>query len=717
LKRRVVLEASKPFQRPLKLHKRRPKATIFCGVLLVAFYLIVFFAVRDPLPSIVQRLVGVANALLVMALAYFAVTELAKKHKTFSFLKWRKIDTGQSLGGVLGALVMLWWLSPFAPIKIGVPTVEDMSRLMADELTVVVLMLSDPNLAVIQSPLPPPQAVEMARRIPKDADPYSLAMRALANREFAEAERQLDQAEARNPADHDKILVSRGQVDLYARNYDRGSAWYQTLVDQAQKDKKPLDPQLALQAAAAHALCGNMHRAAELVRKITDNPTGQDVTSNILPIGLNLQAAISICQGNYHDAESPTQQAQLTWEKQTGEESASFKGHMAASRNNQAVLYASQPRKYAGAESQFQGAKDLWIEVYGEGHARVASSLNNLAVLYAVQARFDEAEHTFDSAITNARNSLPPGHPDLAISLNACSELLNTVARFPEAQRYADEGEGLLKGAGLRYLPQVAATTNAQAALQASRGQYTDAAVRYRRGLELAKRALPEAHPFIGATIDQLARVDQLRGQYSETQTLSDQAVQIFTKALGDRHPNVATALNTLGMVYLQQDRRADAQKAFKRAQEIWAKDSNDKLPEAARSLAGIAGSASPRQWRTAVGDYRRAIRLVSEAFGGAGEQPDEDVKHPLVAQYQHDLASLYTAQGSSKDDFAQAESLYKNALATREALLPDPHPETVATLSGYAELLRKSGQKEDAAAMKKRARLMRERLPKEGDS
>jgi tetratricopeptide (TPR) repeat protein len=81
---------------------------------------------------------------------------------------------------------------------------------------------------------------------------------------------------------------------------------------------------------------------------------------------------------------------------------------------------------------------------------------------------------------------------------------------------------------------------------------------------------------------------------------------------------------------------------------------------------------------------YKRALAISEKALG-----PD----HPEVAESLNNLAELYGAQGR----YADAEPLYKRALAIREKALGPDHPEVAESLNDLAELYRAQGRYADA--------------------
>ena len=74
-----------------------------------------------------------------------------------------------------------------------------------------------------------------------------------------------------------------------------------------------------------------------------------------------------------------------------------------------------------------------------------------------------------------------------------------------------------------------------------------------------------------------------------------------------------------------------------------------------------------------------------------------------------NNLAVLYQAQGK----YADAEPLYKLALAIWEKALGPEHPHVATSLENYAALLRKTGRGNEAIRMKARAKAIRAKYTK----
>ena len=93
----------------------------------------------------------------------------------------------------------------------------------------------------------------------------------------------------------------------------------------------------------------------------------------------------------------------------------------------------------------------------------------------------------------------------------------------------------------------------------------------------------------------------------------------------------------------------------------------------------------------------KRFVAAVEEAEGFGPQDP-------RLATSLNDLAVLYEARGR----YAEAEPLYKRALAIVEKALGPEHPDVATSLENYAALLRKTERTTEAIKMKARAKAIR---------
>ena len=82
---------------------------------------------------------------------------------------------------------------------------------------------------------------------------------------------------------------------------------------------------------------------------------------------------------------------------------------------------------------------------------------------------------------------------------------------------------------------------------------------------------------------------------------------------------------------------------------------------------------------------------------------------HPGTARSLNNLAGLYKQQGR----YADAEPLYKRALAIFELTFKSEHPEVLKILGNYVQLLKATNRKGRAAEMEARLNVLRRKISK----
>ena len=680
--------------------RQQRKATIISAAILVVFLALVFFVLPPNLPWGMQKLVGVLNALLVMLLAIFGVKEFGEKYRTFNLPLLKKIDTGIVVGCALGLLVLGWWMSPFAPIVAGTHGAEEVAVLLGDEITLAVLVMPDTMLAVIEPPVPPSRAAAISERIAADADIHSRLIKAIAERRYIEAEVLAKRAQDAG-VDAGLVALARGQLAVYSGQYEDAPRLFDVAVAEGG------DGIVIAQQAVAYALAGNLFRAYEIASALVDSARSGSVKGdNTLGISLNLKAALALSSGRFKEAIALTEQSQSAWED------VDDSPHKAASRNNQAVVYAMLPKKYSGAETQFDGAMTLWGELYGFDSAHVAGSRHNLGVLAISQARYVEAERRLNHGLELARQNYPPDSAGIFPSVNVLSRLHTMLGRYSTAQKFADEA-----ARSIDQSPQLKmANLAALGTLLTGQGSYRDASGSFGNAINLGVDfAVPEFVYLAEVTFERAA-VNSIQGRHAQTVGDCQAAIKTFEDQLGKNHPLVARACNTVGWEYVRSGKKAEAREQFDRAQAIFAANKNEigAPPALGNTLAGLAQLYTRRQRASALQDLREAIKIEAEALGpvlGASANAPM-VETPQTADYLFDQAMLYLSGGSSSD-YENAQGLFEQVVSMREKLLPRTHPALAVTYENFATLLKKMGKEREAEAMHEKAEAARQRAAK----
>lgn len=180
----------------------------------------------------------------------------------------------------------------------------------------------------------------------------------------------------------------------------------------------------------------------------------------------------------------------------------------------------------------------------------------------------------------------------------------------------------------------------------------------------------------------QLAEADRLSdsavrllesGKYAEAVTSLKRALEIRERVLGPGHSLVASTLATLGEGYMGSDRQDEARKVLQRSLAIFESRQNPDDLQLCTVLEELANLSFTKH------DYAKAESLlqrsqaIKEKILGA-----EDLQ---VATALNRLARVFQMEKKYDD----AETLYVRAIGIREGKLGRSHPDTVATMKGYA--------------------------------
>ena len=376
------------------------------------------------------------------------------------------------------------------------------------------------QISRLQAITPSERAQELANLIPNDADSYTLALKAIAQRRFEDAWWLLDRAEAAKEVDPVKIYVARGRTRFYAGRYTDAAPWYCKAVRLAPRDADIINEAgLALIYVADYKEAELLLKRSLALRKRRLGPNHPDVAQSLNNI------AILLCnQGKYIEAE-PLYRRALEIDKKA---LSSDHPDVASILSNLAVLLDIQG-KYAEAEPLYRRALEIWEKKFGPEHPDVAGSLNNLATLYSKQGKYTKAEPLYRRALKIWIKVLGSDHPDVAKNMNNLGWVL------------------------------------------CKQGKYVDAEPLLYRALEIDEKALGSKHPDVADILDSLAFLYYDQGKYAKAEPLYRRALEIWEKALGPEHPSVAQSLNNLAALLRKTGRQAEAEKLEARARNILA--------------------------------------------------------------------------------------------------------------------------------------------------
>ena len=683
-------------------HRDWRPAAIACGAGLIVYVAIAYFVLGPELSAIWQRLLGLGCA--VLALATFALVtqrpdmseEMLRRarmgqHPDFGRLRraerqkprtvqlpgFGEVSLRAMCGTAVFVLVFAWWLTPLAPVGVSEPAKVDLATPLGEEIVAVVLVLPDGATAVLQPPIVPLRAEQLARQMePNGHNSYNRALKAIAEGRFNRAKGWLAAASRSEEVDAQQVRIARAHNDMYAGRFADAAAGYsRALVDE------PDDPMLVCQAAVAWMHAGQLGRAEQLITgPMAIAGKDLDKDSPHRAACLLVQAVFHACRSNnYSGAELLCLHARRGIEEISAREDPFAAALVAASLNNQSVLYAMRA-KNAGAVELGRGALQIWSGALGPYNPLVAASLANGAMIHRNQGHYAEAEQRLAS-VAMYSGGLAAEHPARVLSRIANIVLHLAQGRYTQAQHTST---GIESGLGADSpLKVVALATFAD--VYAEQARYARAEAYYRRALEVGERIWTPQHVCLAGIRERLARVYIAQGRFDDAQSACQLALDVLKKAFGNqKHPAIAAGLHTRGRVEIERGRPRAARPYLEEALEARRALFGNDHPDVARTLAILAAlDDSPETYDRGAKRYLHAIETFETLLGA------DHAEHPEVARLYTGLAALHVRRGNR----AEAEQCLAQALAIQRKAIARKgwsrlHPELAATLEAYAALL-----------------------------
>ena len=280
---------------------------------------------------------------------------------------------------------------------------------------------------------------------------------------------------------------------------------------------------------------------------------------------------------------------------------------------------------------------------------------------------------------------------------------LRDMGRYQEAQPFAREalthGEQIYADND----PQLAQLHGNLAELEDRLGRPEEAAAHYRRALEILEAsAAPDAR-LQAVTLSNLAQLARSQGRPSEALPLAQRAIEIF-QGLEAGKADLAIAQTNLAAVYLDLGRGAEAKPLLQQAllsREAAFGADDPVVLDIRKSLAALeAGPArtsteAQARQRQLLGRYREAEVLYRQAL--AEREAAQGPSHPDLTPALRALADLLTARAA----YAESEALLRRAL-TILVEHPEARPQgRTLVVRSLARLLERTGRRTEAERLR----------------
>jgi CHAT domain-containing protein/tetratricopeptide (TPR) repeat protein len=351
-------------------------------------------------------------------------------------------------------------------------------------------------------------------------------------------------------------------------------------------------------------------------------------------------------------------------------------------RNNLGMVLDALGR-HPEAHSQYEKALEVVLRDEGETDLQTIRLRNNLAANALHMADFRTAEAGFRRALETCRKVFPPESTEIAANAMNLAHCLDKLGNLVEAEALLREAFGIFKGALSLNHPDTAGCINNLAANLSAQGRPAEAETLYRTALSIMRAGLGEGHPRIARLEGNLAHVLSDQGRVAEAESLCRSALATFTKRQG-QHEETANALNNLGMLLVEERRFDEAEPLLLQALEMRSKLLAPTHPSVAQSHNNLGGLEESRQRPAQAIIYFRKAYEIRRA---------RDPSSLDTAESCNNLA----ASLDGRENFGEAERLYREALSIRERLLSREHPLTAQSYKNLGGVLEKQGKYAEA--------------------
>ena len=292
-------------------------------------------------------------------------------------------------------------------------------------------------------------------------------------------------------------------------------------------------------------------------------------------------------------------------------------------------------------------------------------------------------------------------------SLNAAFaqyKTLRDTGRLAEAEPYAREALRLGEELYAPDDPQLAHLLGNLAELEDRLGRPAEAAAHYRQALEILEASDDPDAQLLAVTLGNLAELERTQDRLSEALPLAQRALEIFQSRSGPGASDLATAQLNLASIYMDLGRPDEAKPLLEQA--LLAREAergrDDPLSiDIRRSLAAIEAGPTRRSTesiamqRQLQGRYEDAEVLYRQAL--AEREATQGPEHPDLTPALRALAKLLMARAA----YEESEALLRHALAILDAH-PEARPQGRSlVVDTLARLLARTGRPAEAAALR----------------
>ncbi len=273
--------------------------------------------------------------------------------------------------------------------------------------------------------------------------------------------------------------------------------------------------------------------------------------------------------------------------------------------------------EYPTATDNTLKAKDLYKKIYGTEDKNYTACLNTLGFLYNVQAKYSDAEKTFQEA--RQINLRLTGGEDMQYAriINNLADVYCNLNRYDQADELYQTSLRIKEKISGRQSRDYANTLYNLAEFQSGLGKYGQAKTTVQEGIAIFTALNETNHPDYLKFLDFLAILTEKIGDVAEAERLFKDALGRREAAGSTKQADYAINLLMLGRFYQNQDKANPALPLVEKALPLFATIYGTSHPNYAEALTTLADIQSKRgENDRAKTNYEEAIRIVQRSLG-----------------------------------------------------------------------------------------------------
>lgn len=229
-------------------------------------------------------------------------------------------------------------------------------------------------------------------------------------------------------------------------------------------------------------------------------------------------------------------------------------------------------------------------------------------------------------------------------------------------------------------------------------GDYKAAEAMYRGALDLRRGLLGERQAEVASVLSDLGEAVRKQGHYDEAERLLVKAIGLQRELLGEDDPAVGLTLHRLGMVHNRRSLDRKSTDDASRAEAVLREALAVYRRHPTEDTAGGRGTASVLDQLALSLQYQRRHAEAESVFREALalQRRLAPSGSPALAHVLHNLGGPLRDQGK----LAEAEACYRESLEIRRKQLPPGHRDTLDSIFSFANFLIRSGRAEEAAPL-----------------